>query len=377
MKIRLKDSKDMHLNKGMPAHAGLTRDQIEYNHALHKLAGHVLTVETDHLFDNQFNVSLTDEQFELIRGGIYGDHFKVNTGFRIMMAQVAEVIDDIRGGMLKCQWCGAQMQEPKQLADAKCSKCSKRGWLYRLFSGSGRSFDFIFGKEIREQEQREEDARKTEAEQAKKELESTYAFQKDRLEKKQKEEREALEKKFDVIELLPLKSVYNVFTYSGRTTVTYEVASLREAIKIAKLFTLAEAVDLKGDTRSLTPKAWVKADETRKIVNEFVGPILESELSIYENRALSSLALILFADLPKDKTVEIKIKIASIPHKLNGKCRYHAGRVVRGSVARPDFGEPITWNTGGESKRFSFVFSDVDEMIEHLEDAEILKREEV
>lgn len=59
---------------------------------LGKIEGQTLEVETAWLFENQYNTGP--------RPGVS------DKGLRIMDQSVAEVIDDVRGSMQRCDWCG-------------------------------------------------------------------------------------------------------------------------------------------------------------------------------------------------------------------------------------------------------------------------------
>jgi stalled ribosome alternative rescue factor ArfA len=77
----------------------------EWAALLEKLQGMTLEVETDFLFRDQFNV-----------GPVPG----ISEGLRIMNNSVAEVIDDVRNGKMRCQWCG----KCSDVADV-CPHCGK------------------------------------------------------------------------------------------------------------------------------------------------------------------------------------------------------------------------------------------------------------
>ena len=78
----------------------------EWCKTLEKVQGLTLDVETDYLFDDQFNTAPVPGVSEL--------------GLRMMDYSVEEVIDDERIGKMKCQWCGTT--SPVGPACAKCGK---------------------------------------------------------------------------------------------------------------------------------------------------------------------------------------------------------------------------------------------------------------
>lgn len=62
-----------------------------WNH-LKAVSGMLLTVETDFLFGDQFNTAPVPGISE--------------SGFRVMIADVSEIIGDIRPNYMRCNWCG-------------------------------------------------------------------------------------------------------------------------------------------------------------------------------------------------------------------------------------------------------------------------------
>jgi hypothetical protein len=78
---------------------------------LEAIEGQWLDVETEHLFDDQFNT-----------GPIPGVS---EYGMRIMLNCVADIQDDVRVGVVKCGWCYGYDHDH----DGKCDKCGKSEYL--------------------------------------------------------------------------------------------------------------------------------------------------------------------------------------------------------------------------------------------------------
>jgi hypothetical protein len=73
-----------------------------------KIEGTILEVDTEYLFQDQFNCITPD-----------------GTGIRVMLNDVSAIIGDIRGNLQYCTWCGSH--SPKELP--RCSKCEKSEYL--------------------------------------------------------------------------------------------------------------------------------------------------------------------------------------------------------------------------------------------------------
>jgi hypothetical protein len=81
---------------------------------LKNVQGKWLTVETEHLFSDQFNTAPIE-------------NVSVN-GVRIMIEDVVEIKDDIRDGINKCRWCYGYDKDN----DGACDKCGKNEYLEPL-----------------------------------------------------------------------------------------------------------------------------------------------------------------------------------------------------------------------------------------------------
>ena len=73
-----------------------------------------LEVETEHLFSDQFNTAPIQNVSE--------------NGVRIMIEDVVEIKDDVRDGVVKCQWCYGYDKDN----DGACDKCGKTEYLKPL-----------------------------------------------------------------------------------------------------------------------------------------------------------------------------------------------------------------------------------------------------
>lgn len=80
-----------------------------WNH-LKPVSGRLLTVETDFLFGDQFNTAPVPGISE--------------SGFRVMIADVSEIIGDIRPDYMRCNWCGKC-----SLKRDVCLNCGKSEYL--------------------------------------------------------------------------------------------------------------------------------------------------------------------------------------------------------------------------------------------------------
>ncbi|MEN6445017.1 MAG: hypothetical protein ABFC98_03115 [Candidatus Cloacimonas sp.] len=106
MKIKIrKDAKAIYISSLKPF-------PIDWHWAdiLEKIAGKTIEVETEYLFKNQFNTVPIPGVAE--------------KGLRIMQNLVEEVIDDVRPGKAKCNWCGKVSEN--QLV---CMACGHKDYL--------------------------------------------------------------------------------------------------------------------------------------------------------------------------------------------------------------------------------------------------------
>jgi hypothetical protein len=78
------------------------------------LQGKWIEVETTHLFSDQFNTVPVE--------GVTG------SGARIDLADVVEIKDDVRQGVVKCRWCFGYDKD----SDGACDRCGKTDYLEAL-----------------------------------------------------------------------------------------------------------------------------------------------------------------------------------------------------------------------------------------------------
>jgi hypothetical protein len=93
----------------------------EWVETLKKVDGQTLEVETEYLFSDQFNTAPIPGVSE--------------NGLRLMVGDVAEVIDDERPGRGRCQWCGKTVVMDKVRGDT-CPLCEVAGYI-TAFSQKG------------------------------------------------------------------------------------------------------------------------------------------------------------------------------------------------------------------------------------------------
>lgn len=99
-------------NKVSPEAFGLHNEN--FYQILKKIQGTWVEVETEHLFSDQFNCAPIDGVTEL--------------GVRIMIEDVVEIENDVREGVVKCQWCFGYDKDK----DSICDRCGKSEYLYNL-----------------------------------------------------------------------------------------------------------------------------------------------------------------------------------------------------------------------------------------------------
>lgn len=81
---------------------------------LEAVQGTWLEVETEHLFRDQFNTAPIPGVSE--------------NGMRVMIEDVEAIENDVRQGVVKCQWCYGYDHDH----DGKCDKCGKSEYLRDL-----------------------------------------------------------------------------------------------------------------------------------------------------------------------------------------------------------------------------------------------------
>ncbi len=135
MQIKIhQDAKSKYIGK----HAVCGTINWDWAYLLEVLQGETLEVETEHLFHDQYNTGpVAKDRVEPLMARLdecrsqqtrdYVHKILTGSGMRVMWGSVAEVIDDVRPGMMRCQWCG----KCASVADA-CPKCSKSDYLERF-----------------------------------------------------------------------------------------------------------------------------------------------------------------------------------------------------------------------------------------------------
>ena len=114
MRIRVHDDAADHYRRMCFVPGSNRVHRQEWEDVLRAVQGQWLEVETDHLFGDQFNTVPIP--------GV------TKQGLRLMIADVAEIEDDARPGVIKCSWCYGYANED---GDA-CAKCGKSEYLRPL-----------------------------------------------------------------------------------------------------------------------------------------------------------------------------------------------------------------------------------------------------
>ena len=99
--------------RGMRADCGMMH-RPEWSAMLRSIAGQWVEVETDNLFDDQFNTVPIPGVSE--------------SGMRLMLADIDAIEDDARIGVTKCDWCSGYDRDH----DGQCDKCGKAEYLRPL-----------------------------------------------------------------------------------------------------------------------------------------------------------------------------------------------------------------------------------------------------
>lgn len=86
----------------------------EWLDILRKVENRWLEVDTTHLFDDQFSTFPVPGVSEL--------------GLRIMLADIDAIEDDVRHGVVKCDWCAGYDRD----RDGKCDKCGRNDHLTEM-----------------------------------------------------------------------------------------------------------------------------------------------------------------------------------------------------------------------------------------------------
>ncbi len=101
--------------KGARLNCGMLHNS-KFSKMLESVAGTWLEVETEFLFNDQFNTVPVEGVTE--------------HGLRVMLEDVEEIEGDIRQGVVKCHWCGNQTRR-ENTADI-CVQCGKEEYLRHL-----------------------------------------------------------------------------------------------------------------------------------------------------------------------------------------------------------------------------------------------------
>lgn len=115
MKIKINDNAASNYVRRCYRHASPSCGMLhrpEWETMLSKVQGKWLEVETDYLFDDQFNTVPIPGVSEL--------------GMRIMIEDVTAIVDDVRPVMLKCKWCG---HHQPSIDGGLCWHCGKSEYI--------------------------------------------------------------------------------------------------------------------------------------------------------------------------------------------------------------------------------------------------------
>jgi len=116
MRIKINDKAAFNYVRRCYQHAhpscGMQLHSPKWEAMLEKVQGQWLTVETDYLFNDQFNTVPIPGVSTL--------------GMRIMQSDVVAIEDDIRGSMLECAWCGFHQEK---VDGGMCLHCGKTEYI--------------------------------------------------------------------------------------------------------------------------------------------------------------------------------------------------------------------------------------------------------
>jgi hypothetical protein len=117
MRIRLNDKAATHYVTRCYRHAhpqcGMLHSP-KFAKMLEAVEGQWLEVETDHLFNDQFNTAPIPGVSE--------------NGLRLMLGDIVAIEDDARIGVVKCAWCAGYDHNH----DEACDNCGKSEYLHEL-----------------------------------------------------------------------------------------------------------------------------------------------------------------------------------------------------------------------------------------------------
>jgi hypothetical protein len=86
----------------------------EFEKQIRAIEGAWVPVETDHLFEDQFNTTPIS--------GV------TKNGMRILLRDVIEIRNDVRHGVIKCRWCHGY----DTTGNGRCDECGKSDYLHPL-----------------------------------------------------------------------------------------------------------------------------------------------------------------------------------------------------------------------------------------------------
>jgi len=110
-------------------------NNYKFQYVLKCMAGHWFEVETEYLFNNQFNIkgiSLGKAKVLARRAGKQYREYVIEsltTGIRAFDSYCSIIIDDARIGRKLCHWCHTH----NRVDTFKCSKCGKKEYFSKPF----------------------------------------------------------------------------------------------------------------------------------------------------------------------------------------------------------------------------------------------------
>lgn len=138
---------------------------------------------------------------------------------------------------------------------------------------------------------------------------NNYKLELETLQKKQKEELQELELKYNIIKTLEAENISipnRIFNNNGEIWLTYAVDNISQALKIIKGFKLVEYGIYSNGTTSIKPLTQFNKNELEKIDLIFNYPFLNLEKYSFKNNTDNTLKFWSYID---NKLVFIKIEI--------------------------------------------------------------------
>ena len=138
---------------------------------------------------------------------------------------------------------------------------------------------------------------------------NNYKLELETLQKKQAEELQELELKYNIIKTLEAENIFipdRIFNNNGEIWLTYAVDNISQALKIIKGFKLVEYGIYNNGTTSIKPLTEYNKKELGKIDLKFNCPYLNLEKYSFKNNTDNTLKFWSYID---DKLVFIKIEI--------------------------------------------------------------------